>query len=468
MFETSDVSQPEALRLLTGLRAQAGALVTCLERAWALSPVDKATALEELVAARRTADAAHLALVRSLTQADAGELGAASVSALLSWRLRVPHGRAKADVEAARVTDPDTGDLRGLGAALTAGQVSMGHVDTGRRTLDQLPVALRAEHAAGIDAFLVEQSKEFRPGVCEHLAGAVLDRVDPSREDRGFDVEDFARRYVDLSTDSTGMVQVRGQLDPVAGAQLKAAIDHYAAPVPATTAPAADGQTQVPIVDDRSPRQRRADALGVLARQGLTNTGTRGGEPPRVVVVGTAEQMTGQPGAGQARCEQTGPINTTTLRRFTCDAALSAILLAPSGAVMNLGRTVRCATPAQRRALLARDTGCVIPGCETPSAQLDVHHVVPWAAGGTSDVDNLVLACGPHHTMIELGTWSVRMVHGLPQVQAPRWVDPDRNWLHPPHRTAARRAVAVGEQLALGVRGPTDPRATEPPETDTS
>ena len=469
VFETSDVPQPEALRLLAGLRAQADELVACLERAWALSPVDKARAVEELAAARRVADAAHLALVRSLTPADAAELGGTSVAGLLSWRLRIPHGRATADVDAARVTDPDTGDLRGLGAALAAGEVSTGHVDVGRRVLDQLPVALRTEHAASIDAFLVEQSKQFRPGVCQHLAGHVLDRVDPDRAERGFDADDFARRFVDITTDSTGMVLVRGQLGPVEGAQLKAAIDHYAEPVPATAATATDGQTRVRILDDRSPRQRRADAVSRIARQSLAATGVRGGEPPRIIVTATAEQVAGAPGAGRATCEQTGPQTATMVRRLRCEAALSAVVLAPSGAVLNLGRTVRCATPAQRRALLARDGGCVIPGCDVPSAQLEAHHVTAWAAGGRTDVDQMVLACGPHHTMVELGTWVVRMVDGLPQVRAPRWVDPDQHWVHPPRRTAEHHARALGEQLALGGlpalddTGHVDPRAADPP-----
>ncbi len=392
VFDTIDEAQPEALRLLAGLRAQADDLVACLERAWALSPVEKVRAVEQLARVRRTADAAHLALVRSLSPADAAELGGTSVAGLLSWRLRIPHGRAKADVEAARVTDPDTGELRRLGAALAAGDVSTGHVDAARRTLDHLPDSLRAEHAASIDAFLADQSRQFRPGVCEHLAARVLDRVDPTREDRGFDVDDFARRFLDITTDTTGMVVLRGQLGPVEGAQLKAAIDHFAKPVPATTATAVDGQTSVPLADDRTPRQRRADALGVVARQGLAGAGVRGGEPPRITVTATTDQLAGEPGAGRATCEQTGPLSAVALRRLRCDAALSAVLLAPSGAVLDLGRTVRCATPAQRRALLARDGGCVIPGCDVPSAQLEAHHVTAWAAGGLTDVDQMVLA----------------------------------------------------------------------------
>ncbi len=461
MIETVDPPRPEALRLLEVLRSTAGELVGCLERAWALSAVEKARALEELAAARRTADGAHLALLRSLTRADAAELGATSVPALVSWRLRVPAGRARADVEAATVTDPDTGELRGLGAALVAGEVSMGHVDVGRRTLDHLPTPLRTEHAGAVDGFLVEQSRGFRPKECEHLAGHVLDRLDPTRSERGFDPDAFARRYLTVTTDSTGMVQVRGQLDPVAGAQLKAAIDHCARPLSATDAEAVDGQGRVRVVDDRTPGQRGADALGRVTRQGLASTGVRGGEPPRIIVHATADQVLARPGAGRATCEQTGLVTAPLLRRLQCDAALSAVLLAPSGAVLNLGRSTRCITPAQRRALLARDGGCVVPGCEVPSAQLEGHHVTAWAAGGLTDIDAVVLACGPHHTMLDLGTWSVRMAAGVPQVRAPRWVDPGGHWLAVPRRAAARAAIALGEQLALPPASG-DPRSDDP------
>ncbi len=451
--EVIELSQPEVLRLLGALQATAHELVACAERSWALSAVEKARAIEELATARRTADAAHLALVRSLTPADAAELGGTSVAGLLSWRLRIPHGRARADVEAARVTDPDTGELRGLGAALAAGEVSTAHVDVGRRTLDHLPTGLRTEHAAAIDAFLVEQSTAFRPGEVEHLAGRVLDRVDPDRAERGFDPDAFARRSFTLTPDATGMVAVRGLLDPVTGAQLKAGVDHYAAPAPAVDVDTVDGQgsgqTTVRIRDERTPGQRRADAVGRLARQGLAASGSRGGEPPRILVTATPDQLRGTSGAGRATCEQTGPLTPVALRRLQCDATLSAVLLAPSGAVLDLGRTVRCITPAQRRALLARDGGCVIPGCEVPAAQLEGHHVTAWAAGGRTDLDDLVLACGPHHTMLDLGTWAVRIRAGVPQVRAPRWVDPHQRWLHSPRRAAVRAATALGEQLAL-------------------
>ncbi|MDW4809918.1 13E12 repeat family protein, partial [Escherichia coli] len=85
----------------------------------------------------------------------------------------------------------------------------------------------------------------------------------------------------------------------------------------------------------------------------------------------TVDQLLERPGAGRATCEQTGPISSVVLRRLKADATLQAVLLAPSGAVLRLGRSVRCISHAQRVALLARDGGCVIPGCDVPSAQLE-------------------------------------------------------------------------------------------------
>ena len=447
--------RPALLRSLSALQDAAAEVARHADRAWAVGASDRVRAIEDLARVRRVADAAHLALVRSLGDADAVALGAASTAALLSWRLNVAPGRARADVAAARRTDPEDGQLTVLGAALGAGEVSLAHVDVAVRVLDRLPTALRREHAGAVDAFLAQHSRTFRPKECERLAALVLERIDPERGERGFDPQAFTRRHLDVVADATGMVLVRGQLDPAAGAQLVAAIDHLAAPTPAVDARVAGGgdrdgaQGVVRVRDERTPGQRRADALGLLARQGLGAAGTRGGEPPRIVVHATVDQLVGRPGAGRAVCEQTGPVSTAGLRRLSDDAVLQAVVMAPSGAVLRLGRSVRCFTPAQRRALLARDGGCVVPGCDAPSAWLEGHHVTAWAAGGATDVDNAVLLCGAHHSAVTVGTWAVRMVAGLPQVRAPRWADPQRRWLHPPRRPAERAAEHLGHQLAL-------------------
>jgi hypothetical protein len=60
--------------------------------------------------------------------------------------------------------------------------------------------------------------------------------------------------------------------------------------------------------------------------------------------------------------EHAGPVDATTLELLACTATIRAALLAPNGALLDLGRSQRLASPAQKTALLARDGGCVIPG----------------------------------------------------------------------------------------------------------
>ena len=455
-------SGPSLLALLDeAARTVAEVAAVADTRSWALAPVRRVEALERLAALRRTADAAHLALVRSLGDDEAVVLGARSTAALLAWRLLLRPGQARADVRDARATDPEHGDLPALGAELAAGRTTAAHVTVAARALDRLPVALRREHAGAIDAFLAEQSTRLPPQQCDVLAGTVLERVDPQGCARRFERADHARRYLDLSTDTTGMLLVRGQLDPVAGAALKAAVDHHAAPTPAADAVDEGGAT-VRLVDERTPGQRRADALGEIARRCLGASGTHGGEPPRIIVHATVDQLTGRSGAGAATCEQNGPLAASTLGHLACDAVLQAVVTAPSGGVLRLGRSVRVISPAQRRAVLGRDGGCAVPGCTAPAAQLEGHHVIAWADGGATDVDNLVLVCGPHHRMVTAGTWALRMVDGLPRVRAPRWVDPQQRWVVDPSRAARRAAEGLGHHLVHGGGGP--PRATDRPD----
>jgi hypothetical protein len=72
-----------------------------------------------------------------------------------------------------------------------------------------------------------------------------------------------------------------------------------------------------------------------------------------------------------------------------------------------VGRTSRTATPAQRRALAARDKGCIIPGCAIPAEACQTHHVQDWAAGGNTDLPNLALLCWAHHRQVDLGMWTI-------------------------------------------------------------
>jgi HNH endonuclease len=64
---------------------------------------------------------------------------------------------------------------------------------------------------------------------------------------------------------------------------------------------------------------------------------------------------------------------------------------------LEVGRTSRVVTAAQRVALVVRDRGCGFPGCDRPPAWCEAHHLVHWLHGGPTDLANLALVCRAHH-----------------------------------------------------------------------
>jgi hypothetical protein len=73
--------------------------------------------------------------------------------------------------------------------------------------------------------------------------------------------------------------------------------------------------------------------------------------------------------------------------------------------VLDLGRSTRVVSRAQRRALVLRDGGCGFPGCDRPPQWCDAHHLRHWVKGGPTDLWNLVLLCRRHHVLCHEGGW---------------------------------------------------------------
>lgn len=75
-------------------------------------------------------------------------------------------------------------------------------------------------------------------------------------------------------------------------------------------------------------------------------------------------------------------------------------MLGTAGQVLDWGAARRLFTPAQTKRLWLRDGGCTYPGCTAPPSWADAHHLVHWADGGRTDLDNAALLCGRHHTIV--------------------------------------------------------------------
>jgi len=92
-------------------------------------------------------------------------------------------------------------------------------------------------------------------------------------------------------------------------------------------------------------------------------------------------------------------LHPETIRRLACDGGLVTIIENAEGSPLSVGRKTRAIPPATRRALLSRDRHCQFPGC-TQDHYVEGHHVVHWANGGETRLDNLVLLCGRHHQAV--------------------------------------------------------------------
>ena len=172
---------------------------------------------------------------------------------------------------------------------------------------------------------------------------------------------------------------LHGCLDKVGGATLRTALDPLA--------------RRLGGGDLRTREQRYADALVELATHCLEagRVPGVGGQRPHLQVTSTVATLSGTPGAPAAMLEFAGPIAGATAQRLACDASIARVLLSPSSAVLDVGRTRRLPSAPTRRALRARDGGCVWPNCDRPVSWTSAHHLVHWAQGGSTELQNLVL-----------------------------------------------------------------------------
>jgi hypothetical protein len=404
---------------------------------WALSDAESRDLVTVAAGVRSAAEAVYLKTVLDLdTRQDAVAGARPGKVAVTFLRQRLRRTRAAADVAAAHALE---GKLPRLGDALAAGEVSREHVDVAVRTMKRIPQHLRDQKQDQIDDWVTGVSKEFAPAQTDGLARRLLEVLDPDGSDT-FDPHAVDRRELTITRDATGMVLIRGQLDAGSAAPLLAAMDHLSAPWPR------DDQDTLPILDTRTKAQRNADALTLIARLAL-GAMDKGSEidRPRVSIHAPLYGPI-------AECDQTGVLPKPWLQRFLCDAVLEAVLIGRDGQILNLGRTVRTATRHQRRALIARDGGCVIPGCHAPGAWCDAHHATWWSKGGATDLNNLALLCGRHHADVHSGVWALEIRDGLPWARPPTWVDPEQRWI----RNTYRDHRDKGDQLGLDLDPPDD------------
>lgn len=127
---------------------------------------------------------------------------------------------------------------------------------------------------------------------------------------------------------------------------------------------------------------------------------------PRVVVHVPLELLVGCSDDAVAEIAGVGPVPAEVVRRLACDANVDLAVEDSEGSILDQGRARRDPTTVQRVEIDRRDKGCRFSGCNYTEFT-HVHHIQHWAAGGPTNLDNLVTLCDRHHRAVhELG-WTV-------------------------------------------------------------
>jgi len=276
--------------------------------------------------------------------------------------------------------------------AVVEGKIGFAHLALIARTASAL--AETGSNKQFDETHLLEKAKEFSVGrfriFCDHQRHANDPAGYAAEQAQG--VED---RSFSMSSGDGGRVWVRGVLDAEGGALVRTALEPLAKPT---------GKG-----DDRKLSRRFADALVEMAGHALDNglVPQRATQRPHLQVTTTLETLLQRAGAPAADLEFSLPISALSVERLSCDCNVTRILLGADSQVIDVGRSRRVISPAQRRALNVRDKGCRWPGCDRPASYTSGHHLVHWTKGGPTDLDNLTLLCRRHHWLVHEGGWQL-------------------------------------------------------------
>nr|WP_284711002.1 HNH endonuclease signature motif containing protein [Brevibacterium sp. XM4083] len=144
-----------------------------------------------------------------------------------------------------------------------------------------------------------------------------------------------------------------------------------------------------------------------------------------LVVTAKAEDLASRTGQGKTGTEN--PVPMSELTSSGLNGRVFFHLMSDSAKTVQVATEKRFADEKQTAIITARDMGCTFPGCDAPPGWCEVHHIVPWIDKGITDINNLTLACGAHHHLIDRSDWhAVMLTSGQPAWVPPASIDPER------------------------------------------
>ncbi|HET6152584.1 MAG TPA: DUF222 domain-containing protein [Marmoricola sp.] len=367
--------------------------------AWTLTPAQLVDLVPRLSRVRDQLEAVALTLVREADRHQVGDpIGAANTGAWLANVTRVAKPAAHRAVALAAQLDKD--EHEAARAAALAGAITVPQAAVIATAIDELPRDLvDASVKRKAEQDLIGFARDHGPRELRFLGRRILEYVAPDIADeaerRILEAEErgaAAAAYFEMHPDGHGSVLGRFKVPVLAGAMLAKHLNAIAAP----KHQAARG---VPKPEQRIARPIRLGAAFVeyLETRDAAPMPKAGGVPATVVVTMTLEALLG---AEQAATLDDGErISASEARRLACQAGIIPVVLGGKSQPLDVGRTRRFHTEAQRMAIILRDRTCRVEGCDHPAAMSHIHHLEQWAKGGKTTVEDAITICPRHHAL---------------------------------------------------------------------
>lgn len=236
-------------------------------------------------------------------------------------------------------------DLVNVGLEMSSLEASSEAAFDGEIGFQHLAVLARAKRQLGGRRFkeehLLAEAKECSVGRlwwrCQELRHA----CDPEGVEQE-QLDHHARRALRITHHQDGRVGLSGILDAVSGAVVESAI----APLAKKT-----GRD-----DERNLEQRTADALAQVCDHAMGQGRLR--ERPHLNVTATMGTVFQIPQSPAAATEQGALLAGVTVKRIACDCSVGRYVFGSDSVLIDMGRTARVVSGAQRRALVQRDQHC--------------------------------------------------------------------------------------------------------------
>ena len=224
------------------------------------------------------------------------------------------------------------------------------------------------------------------------------------------------RRRLSIWDGDDGMVHLRGEFDPVAGAKLRKRLHEEAEVLRRADRKHAEA-------DPRSHHQRMADALESFTAEGTGDGPSR--RTGRRADISIVQHLSVDGTRDFAEIAGGAVIPRSVLEEHMCNARIAGVVFSDKGVPLWHGHTKTIATEAQFRALIAKYGGCA--GCGALPLLCQAHHIRPVSEGGATDITNMIPLCWHCHQKVHRHGWRV-----VPDRRGLRTIEPSDRIRHGP------------------------------------